>query len=133
MGFLTTALVLAALEKDPRHYSCSFLDIFRGICEGITLLLITISLLVEFHTIYLYVRTIKQGNSITLIHTCRWRAMYIKEFSFFFFSYITVLTALLLYTLIPLRAVGSNIQWIFASLAYIAYSLVVFRFLLNIR
>ena len=54
-GFLTVALVLAALKKDPHYYNHSPLDIFRGICEGITLLLITLSLLVQIRTIYLYV------------------------------------------------------------------------------
>ena len=59
--------------------------------------------------------------------------MYFKEKSVFFFSYVPILTALFLYILVPLRAVGSKIQWIFASLAYFSYSLIAFRFLLNIR
>lgn len=59
--------------------------------------------------------------------------MYFKEYSFFFFSYIKVHTALFLYILIPLRAVGSNIQWVFAALAYVTHMIIAFRFLLNIR
>lgn len=51
MGFLTTALVLAAQVKDPRHYNRNFLDIFRGISEGLTLLLITILVFEEFYII----------------------------------------------------------------------------------
>ena len=53
MGFLTTALVLAALDKDPRHYKRSAFDIVRGISEGLTLLLITLSLAVQFHEVYM--------------------------------------------------------------------------------
>ena len=68
-----------------------------------------------------------------MIDTYRWKTVYFKEYSFFFFSYIKVLTALLLCILVPLRAVGLNIQWIFASFAYAAHSIIAFRFLLTIR
>ena len=53
MGFLTTALVLAVLEKDPRQYKYSPFDIVRGICEGMSLLLITLSLAIKVHEVYM--------------------------------------------------------------------------------
>ena len=55
MGFLTTALVLAALKKDPRSYKNNSLDIFRGMCEGITLFFIALALLAELRTVYMQV------------------------------------------------------------------------------
>lgn len=44
MAALSTALVLAAMKNDPTAYDQP-VDIFRAMCEGLTLLLITLSLL----------------------------------------------------------------------------------------
>lgn len=44
MAVISAALILAAIKSDPTVYKQP-VDIFRAVCEGLTLLLITFSLL----------------------------------------------------------------------------------------
>lgn len=44
--FLTPAIVLAANKSDPRQYN-KLLDVFRGICEGVSILVILITGVIE--------------------------------------------------------------------------------------
>ena len=45
---LTCALVLAAEKRDPRQYDAP-VDVFRGICEGFTLLTVVYNGLAELN------------------------------------------------------------------------------------
>ena len=51
MASLTCALVLAASQVDPRRYSQD-VDVFRGICEGLSLLLLVLATLSEIYLIF---------------------------------------------------------------------------------
>ena len=53
---------------------------------------------------------------------------YFKQFSFFVYNYLNILTTIFVVVLIPLRITDSDIQWVFASLAYVSYSLRVFKY-----
>ena len=56
---LTLALGIAARPSlvDPRHYQHG-LDIFRGVCEGITLLIVLINILTEVYLFIWYIHYI---------------------------------------------------------------------------
>lgn len=61
------------------------------------------------------------------------RLAYFKEYKFFVFSYLDIMTAVFLYVYVILRAVGESAEWEMASIAYILYVLRGFRFILSIR
>ena len=63
----------------------------------------------------------------------RVRLTYFKEYEFFIFSYLNILTALFLYVHVILRVVEVPSQWEMASIAYISYALRGFRFVLTVR
>ena len=50
---LTLALVLAARKQDPRDYDQG-VDVFRGICEGLLLIFIIYTTIIEFYQIRKY-------------------------------------------------------------------------------
>ncbi len=54
MVAISAALIIAAEEPDPHLYDQP-VDIFRGVCEGLAILLVTAASLVEIYHIYLYV------------------------------------------------------------------------------
>ena len=61
------------------------------------------------------------------------RMKFFKEYKFFIFSYINIVTVLLLYVYIILHGVQHDVRWAFASLAYVLYALKGIRFLLIMR
>ncbi len=54
MVAISTALTIAAEQPNPHLYDQP-VDIFRGICEGLAILLVTATSLTEIYNIYLYV------------------------------------------------------------------------------
>ena len=74
MASISVALIVAAMEQHPELYD-EPVDIFRGVCEGITLLLVTLSFLTELYHIYLYV------NAIACV-----RIIFIKQLQVYFMS-----------------------------------------------
>ena len=54
MLVLSCALLLAAYEQHPNEYDDP-VDIFRGVCEGATLVMLILSTMTELYHIYLYV------------------------------------------------------------------------------
>ncbi len=165
MSTLACALVLAASREDPRVYDQP-LDVFRGCCEGLSILLLTLAVVCEVYNVFLWVGqtfnlvfvldlvwigyTLVGGNvcwanPFVIISHCipsfgthtftvntfkfhRWRGKYFKQFSFFVYNYLNILTTIFVVVLIPLRITDSDIQWVFASLAYVSYSLRVFKY-----
>ncbi len=54
MVAISAALIIAAEESDPHVYDHP-VDIFRGVCEGLAILLVGAASLTEVYHIYLYV------------------------------------------------------------------------------
>ena len=54
MATLTAALVLAAKKMDPRMYNKPE-DVFRGICEGLTFLMVSYNGISEFNQLRMWV------------------------------------------------------------------------------
>jgi len=52
MLFISVALVLAGSERFPHLYDQP-VDIFRAVCEGLAIILISFSTITEFYYIYL--------------------------------------------------------------------------------
>ncbi len=52
MSALACALVLAASREDPRVYDQP-LDVFRGCCEGLSILLLTLAVVSEVYNVFL--------------------------------------------------------------------------------
>ncbi len=51
---ISAALIIAATQRDPEVYT-EPVDVFRGLCEGLAILLVTASALTEIYHIYVYV------------------------------------------------------------------------------
>ena len=71
MASISVALIAAAMNDNPRMYD-EPVDIFRGVCEGITLLLVTLSFVTELYHIYMYVNAI----------ACVYHLWYIDSYKF---------------------------------------------------
>ncbi|XP_064402015.1 uncharacterized protein LOC135347851 isoform X1 [Halichondria panicea] len=114
MVAISTALTIAAEQPNPHLYDQP-VDIFRGICEGLAILLVTATSLTEIYNIYL------------------WRLTYFTDYSFFLYNYLNLLTMIFIIVLIPLRAFALNQQWILACLIYVTYSSRVLRYITAIK
>lgn len=92
-------------------------------------------------TIYGSVFVPKQCNIVSYLQH-RMRMEYFKEYKFFIFSYMNILTAILLYVYIILHCVQAfshdddvNLpqRWAIAAIAYVLYTLKGIKFLLILR
>jgi hypothetical protein len=109
MLFLTLSLGIAARPSllDPASYNTP-LDIFRLVCETITLLIILGMIVAEI------VNIIGLGKSY-----CSFQE---------FFSFVNWLAIFFTLLIIPLRATSTKEQWIIASIAYFFHGLRAFEF-----
>ncbi|XP_064401902.1 uncharacterized protein LOC135347786 isoform X2 [Halichondria panicea] len=111
---ISSALIIAATQPDPHVYD-EPVDIFRGLCEGLAILLITAAAINEIYNL------------------CLWRLTYFLDYSFFLYNYLNLLTMLFMIILIPLRALQLNEEWVFACLLYTCYSIRVMRYVTSIK
>lgn len=133
---LTIALNLAVdIRDNPKVYNPTVKDILRGIMEGITLLCVLFFTITEICNIAMYVIIIILGCIITFgtQSHCSWKLEYFKQRALFEFNYIHIITSLAVYFIIPLRFLDVDLQWMFASLAYVSHGLVIFKYMMAIR
>lgn len=96
MACLTCALVLAAKKTDPRRYD-EPVDIFRGICEAISLLAIGYNGVAEVNQMRIH------------------QLYYLRDY----LNYLDAPAVVFTFLIIPFRATGLDFQWVFASLSYL--------------
>ncbi|XP_065839643.1 transient receptor potential cation channel subfamily V member 1-like [Oscarella lobularis] len=102
---MTLAFVVAGSVDDPLVYD-SALDYVRGVCEVV----------VAINTVFSLVSEVNQMR--------KHRLRYLHDQ----YNYLDMSSILLLFTVIPLRATGSNAQWTIASLAYFSTVLISFKY-----
>ena len=65
--------------------------------------------------------------------THRYRMKFLTGYLFFIFNYMALAAVIFILIIIPLRITGSDVQWVFAALAYILQALTTFKFTLVVR
>jgi len=90
-------------------------DVFRGCCEALALILFVVKGIFEIYHIALY------------------RMKFLTGYLFFIFNYMALVAVVFILIIIPLRITGSDVQWVFAALAYILQGLATFKFTLVVR
>ena len=58
---------------------------------------------------------------------------FLTGYLFFIFNYMALAAVIFILIIIPLRITGSDVQWVFAALAYILQALTTFKFTLVVR
>ena len=119
---MTLAFVVAGSVDDPLVYD-SALDYVRGVCEVVVAINTVFSLVSEVNQMRKY-ESLLFAADLTSFLLRRHRLRYLHDQ----YNYLDMSSILLLFTVIPLRATGSNAQWTIASLAYFSTVLISFKY-----
>ena len=114
MTIMTCALVLAAKKSDPRLYDTP-VDVLRGVCEGICILAIGYNGIAELNQLRMWVQLYVYTTIVYFLFIFSHKRLYLKDY----FNFLDVPATLLFFMIIPFRATGLNVQWLFASLCYL--------------
>lgn len=134
MTALTCALVIAARKQYPHLYDQP-LDIFRGVCEGAALLLIGYYGINELNQLRMWAVVIVERERVWMSCVDTWKftknvfyASHKLHYFLDYYNYLDASAVIFTFLIIPFRAIGSDVQWIFAALSYLFNGLRAFKY-----